>query len=548
METQHPITLRELIDQFDLSLTSPREKARKEELREFRIRSAEEVLERLVTGNVGLVADTGTGKTIIAFLAFFFLYVTENRRTLFLAPQRLLTEQHKLLLGEIARASHIADAERIVGGRRKRPWKDRTVPIVFATPQTFMRDAEKGLVAAGDFDLVVLDEFHHATGKYDYVSIAARAAENGVRMLHLSASPGGTVEKIEAIEKACHIDHWVRVKIATPAKHEVIAVAEADPTVAELDRKFLSLLDRVEVQLRAFGVIDGPKRGRKRKPRLLCQHDLDVLIGKIRALEAPYPLFEALSLYAIYGKLRHAYLTCMTESYATFLAYLKREREKDDEDQTSSAGGRARRTARHRFLAHPRIREIEAIAERERDRHPKVAELERVVRGCAETKKNMLIFVGERETGLYLKEVLARVGVAAETIFGGREKNARRQEEVLGKLREREIDFVIATSVLKEGINIEKLDAVAHYSLPLNEIERIQGSGRAGRTEDGSVFYIFLDHPLEKARYWNSYRKLKTMNAVIEEKIAPHWMFEDRKMPGQLTFAFVSPAYDPAYP
>jgi len=548
LKTQHAITLRELIDRFDLSLTSPREEARKEELREFRIRSAEQALEHLRTGNVGLVADTGTGKTIIAFLAFFSLYVNENCRTLFLAPQRLLAGQHKLLLTEIARASHIADSERIIGGKKKRRWKDRTVPIIFATPQTFMRDKEKGLADADDFDLIILDEFHHTRGKYDYVAVAEEAAKNGVRMLLLSASPGGTEEKIEAIERVCRIDHWVRVKVATPAKREVIAVAEANPTVSDLDRKFLSLLERVEIQLGAFGVIEGPKRGRKRKPKLLSQAHLDGLIEKIQALEAPYPLFEALALYAIYGKLRHSYLTCMAESYATFLAYIAREREKDEEDQTQGANGRERRTARHRFLGHPKVREIVSIAERERDNHPKTAELVRIVRSLAEAKQNALIFVGEKETGLYLKEVLAKERITSEVLFGGKGKSARKQEAILEKLKEREFDFVIATSVLKEGINIEKLDAVIHYSLPLNEIERIQGSGRAGRTEEGTVFYVFLDHPLEKARYWSSYRKLKTMHAVIEEKTAPYWMFEDARMKGQLTFSFVTREYDPAYP
>jgi len=564
VNAQNDITLRDLVDRFDISLTSHREEERREALREFRIRSAERVLEALEEGNVGLIADTGTGKTIVALLVFLFLYITQNSRTLFLAPQRILTKQHKKLFSDIMRQSHVADSEKIVGGTKKRRWNDKKVPIIFATPQTFMNGIRKGVVDMTTFDLVVFDEFHRTTGKYAYVYAVDEAWKTGIQTLHLSASPGGTKEKIEKIEKTCHIKTWVREKVAMPRKIEVMRIARQDDILQTLDQKFLSLFDRLHIQFRQFGILEKEPqktadlqgelfdilKTRIKKIRVLSQNELDVIAEKAQKLPFPNPRYEALSLYGIYGKLRYSYLACMEEGYATFLSFIERTQKKDGKRQEKRKCSRPLRTSTYRFLSHPRVREIVEIAERERDNHPKTLLLLDTLREYKKGGRSAIVFVGEKETGKYLKEILKEQGVVTEVLFGGKGKNIRRQEAAIKGLKHRELDFVITTSVVKEGLNVPEIDGVVHYSLPQNECERIQGNGRSGRTKEGYISYIILDHPIEQGRYWSSFHKLKKMNEVIEEKTSPHFMFGDERIKGSLVFSPIpafSEEYNPAY-
>ena len=75
---------RDSINKLNLSLSSPKEEARKEEVENFRIDSAVKSLNILKTENVGIIADTGTGKTVISFIDILIHKIeNENHRVLF---------------------------------------------------------------------------------------------------------------------------------------------------------------------------------------------------------------------------------------------------------------------------------------------------------------------------------------------------------------------------------------------------------------------------------------------------------------------------------
>ena len=138
---------RDSINKLNLSLSSPKEEARKEEVENFRIDSAVKSLNILKTENVGIIADTGTGKTVISFIDILIHKIeNENHRVLFLVPRRSLAHQHEKLFHKVEREGTTQTAVFIGGVKIKdRKWYDKRKKIIFATPQMFMNDVKRGI-------------------------------------------------------------------------------------------------------------------------------------------------------------------------------------------------------------------------------------------------------------------------------------------------------------------------------------------------------------------------------------------------------------------
>ena len=152
-------------------------------------KTAEELCETLSQKkNVGLIAPTGSGKTIIAGLAIFGL----RAKTLFCAPQRYLCSQHANLFVNII-GHDIAQFPVVTGeiARDKRIWA-LDGSVIFATPNVAYLDVMRGALALEQFDLVVFDEVHHAMSERApyYTPLAALLHDLGIPLLGLSASPG----------------------------------------------------------------------------------------------------------------------------------------------------------------------------------------------------------------------------------------------------------------------------------------------------------------------------------------------------------------------
>jgi superfamily II DNA or RNA helicase len=105
-----------------------------------------------------VVAATGTGKTILAGLDYRALRETMPRaRLLFVAHRREILEQSRATFRHILRDG--AFGELWLSGQRPTNWE-----FVFASIQTLHR-SELTNVAADHFDVVIVDEFHHAAAR-----------------------------------------------------------------------------------------------------------------------------------------------------------------------------------------------------------------------------------------------------------------------------------------------------------------------------------------------------------------------------------------------
>ncbi len=200
-------------------------------------KEAEKLIAALQKENVGLISGTGTGKTIVALLVI----LAGNLRTIFLVPSRYLAGQHQRLLEKISGSS---ENSRVITGlieKNRRNWNIENGLIIFATGHVLLKDLEK--INFSEFDLVVLDEMHNAAGEYPYVEAARIAKENGIKILGLTASPGGIREKIDKIKDSCQISRLVKSDMKSPKKMESVIWVKPTEKLLEIGEMFKVLLE-----------------------------------------------------------------------------------------------------------------------------------------------------------------------------------------------------------------------------------------------------------------------------------------------------------------
>ena len=77
-------------------------------------------------------------------------------------------------------------------------------------------------------------------------------------------------------------------------------------------------------------------------------------------------------------------------------------------------------------------------------------------------------------------------------------QNARRADDSIGRLQERQIPLLIATDVAARGLDIPNVECVINCSFPLtieDYIHRIGRTGRAGKTGISHTFFTSFDKP-----------------------------------------------------
>jgi len=466
-------------------------------IKEEHMAEAVNILELLQTGNVGLIAETAAGKTIMSLLVI----LAEGYRTLFLTSRVGLTSQHQEMMEKITGS---AKGSRIINGQvamEKRDWSDSSDLVVFATPHVVMRELGKGNIDLQNFDLIIFDELHNATKNYPYVPVAniAKSINKPPKFLSLSASPGNSEEKIMEIENNLSIDHWYVADIKTPNSPSNLFMAEMTEPLKEIDSLFKKILHETAIKIRECD-------WKTVSEEIIEWSELEHIERKNEKQKGPPEYYRTLLLIAKYRKLHYTHSVVLTESYHTFLNYCFGKLEQD------------RSRSGMQIFSDRKFQKIISIAKENIDDHPKVSMFLEVLRGESMRGKNAIIFVFEKRTGDYLKKLLTENGFRAETIYGGIGKSKKDQADALEKLKSGKIDFLISTSVIEEGLNVSEVNAVIQYSLPRTGISRKQRGGRTGRLEKGHIIFISLNHPADRVSYWSKHFEVKKIEQLIAEK------------------------------
>ena len=457
---------------------------------------------------IGLDADllvvlpTGLGKTVIAALLAAEVLRRAPGKVVFLAPTRPLVQQHAdsfaRWLVPLRRVRFTGTVTRPV---RMGHWED--ADLVFATPELVANDLAGGRYDLSDVALLIVDEAHHAVGKYAYVPIAERyRAERppGGHLLGLTASPGGRDARIDEVVGALGVG---RVEARTrddPGVREFVQPIEVDQVWVRLPPELESvralLADARHAEARSL-----QKMGYLRKKPIasLSVKDLIALRAEIFARPGPMtrkfgPLFHQLILL----HLHHAQERLETQGMEPFRQYVERVRAKPKPSRGDLA-----------FLRHPEI--VAAVAQAERylgerkeSSHPKLDALVRVVDAeiarARDRPPRILVFAQYRDTILGIQERLEAQGWTVGRFVGqssrddgDRGMNQKEQAQVLAAFRDGRFPILVASSVAEEGLDVPDVDLVVFFEAVPSEIRAIQRRGRTGRSSLGKVVLLLTE-------------------------------------------------------
>ncbi|MDO5734080.1 MAG: DEAD/DEAH box helicase [Eubacteriales bacterium] len=101
-----------------------------------------------------------------------------------------------------------------------------------------------------------------------------------------------------------------------------------------------------------------------------------------------------------------------------------------------------------------------------------------------------LIFVNMKQSAEIVSRRLQGLGLKAEHLHGG--LNQKQRERILKLFRDGKLNFLVATDVAARGLDIDEVELVVNYDLPLeneNYVHRIGRTGRAGESGYALTFY-----------------------------------------------------------
>ncbi|HSA97555.1 MAG TPA: DEAD/DEAH box helicase, partial [Candidatus Nitrosotenuis sp.] len=163
------------------------------EAREYQIALARQA----ASENCLVVLPTGLGKTTVALQVIAEYLSKGTGGILFMAPTRVLANQHYEFLKNNLTIEDIAllTGEDTVA-KRKKLWANS---VICATPEITKNDLDRGLVSTDQFVLVIFDEAHRTVGDYAYSSIAHRFASSSARIMGMTATLPSEKEKATEI-------------------------------------------------------------------------------------------------------------------------------------------------------------------------------------------------------------------------------------------------------------------------------------------------------------------------------------------------------------
>jgi len=119
--------------------------------------------------------------------------------------------------------------------------------------------------------------------------------------------------------------------------------------------------------------------------------------------------------------------------------------------------------------------------------HHKLEALTRILE--VEPFDGMIIFVRTKTATVELADKLSARGYDVEPLNGDIPQNAR--ERTVDKLKQGNIDILVATDVVARGLDVERVSLVVNFDVPYDSesyVHRIGRTGRAGRQGDAILF------------------------------------------------------------
>ncbi len=480
----------------------------------------QKIAEAASQANTLVVLPTGLGKTLIALLvAKLRLEKFPNGKVVILAPTRPLVLQHYNSFKEIL-SLQSKDIVLLTGENppEERSYLWRRSKFVFATPQTVRNDMRHGRIELNDVVLLVFDEAHRSVKDYSYTEVAKVYTETAWTplILGLTASPGGSAEKINEITRTLFIEH---VEARSEEDEDVKSYVEEttfEGRKVALPKEYSQMLSilRDIYNEKVNRLMDSGFVPRTRLSKKILLQARATMAARLKSGGGNKGyIYGALINQAQAIMILHAIELAETQGVDVLLKYLKRQREKPEQGKSAIA-----------LQKDPRWIMLEDEANRIKSvEYPKLTELRSIVKGQFATKADskIIIFTQYRDTIESIVETLAKDGFPAQRFVGQANKtdsegmDQKKQTDVLEKFTEGEFKVLVSSSIGEEGLHVPDVDLVVFYEAVPSEIRAIQRKGRTGRTMRGRVIVLIAEGTVDEAYFYSSLRREKFMKSMV---------------------------------
>ena len=473
------------------------------EYRDYQVNLANQAMKQ----NCLVVLPTGLGKTTVALQVIAEYLLKGTGGVLFLAPTRVLINQHYEFLKNNLK---IEDVAQITGedlvNKRKKLWMNS---IICATPEITKNDLDRQIVSPNQFNLVIFDEAHRAIGDYAYVGIVERFVGSNVKIMGMTATLPSEKEKAKEILTNLRISdvaqrteessdvkpfiqetrtQWINVELPLELKQmQGLVKKSLDQRYMELKRNGLKISDN------------------KSLSQLLRLRDF-VLRSNRRSAK---PLFTAIRIH---------YALNMLESHGvtSFLRFCERTSKK------KGAG------VKELFEMDPNFTQAITLAKSAQSKgieHSKIPKLKELLESIG---GKTLIFTSYRDSVEVIHKKLIDMNIKAGILIGKSGETGLKQKqqiETVQKFRDGTYTVLIATRVGEEGLDISEVNHVIFYDNVPSSIRYIQRRGRTGRKEAGKLIVLIAKGTIDETYYWIGKRKItaaknmgEKMTQVLQKK------------------------------
>ena len=445
-----------------------------------------------------IVLPTGLGKTTIALQVMAYVLAQNKGGVLFLAPTRVLVNQHfeflreNLLLEDIG----IVTGEDLVS-KRKKTWGNS---VVCATPEITRNDIERNMVDLEQFSLVIFDEAHRAIGDYAYTGIASHFKQKSLILGMTATLPS---EKIKATEI-----------VASLGIQKILQRSDESSDVQPYIQKTKTEWITVELPPEMKAIQTCLKIALDERYKTLRKNGIQ--IGQTQSLSAllrirQYVLSQnRISAKPLFTAIRITYALNIFEAHGitSFLKFCER---------TKAKKGVGIKELFEKDPNFTRAIELANYARSKGIEHSKLPKLKEVI---STVKDKVLIFTSYRDSVNVINESLTEMGINSEILIGKAGETGLKQKkqiETVQRFRDGKTKVLVATRVGEEGLDISEVNLVVFYDNVPSSIRFIQRKGRTGRKEAGRLLVLIAKDTIDEAYYWIGQQKIKSAKTMGEK-------------------------------
>jgi len=479
------------------------------EKREYQVNLAN----KAINENCIVVLPTGLGKTTIALLVIAEFLSRGKGGILFLAPTRVLVNQHyeflknNLILDDIA----MITGEDLIQ-KRKKLWINS---VICATPEITKNDLDRQIVPTDQFNLVIFDEAHRTIGDYAYGGIAERFANLNVRIMGMTATLPSEKEKAIEIVRTLKISSVAERNEDSPDVKPYIQQTDTEWIKVELPQEMKAIQTLIKLALD-----ERYQTLRKNGINLVEQKSLSSLL-RIRQFvitknrRSAKPLFTAIRIH-------YALNILEAHGITSFLRFC---------DRTSKKKGAG---IKELFEVDPNFTRAIQLAKHAQSKgieHSKIPKLKEIIQTV---DSKVLVFTSYRDSVEVIHKNLTEMGISAGILIGKAGVNGlkqKKQVEAIQKFRDGEYKVLIATRVGEEGLDISEVNLVIFYDNVPSSIRYIQRRGRTGRKDAGKLIVLIAKDTIDETYYWIGKRKI-TAAKGMGEKMTKVLQNEDKQQNG----------------